>query len=319
MNTEIARPSGGTLKQLLQTPAMKEQIARALPAHVSPERMIRIATTALLRNPKLQECTQESFAECLLRASAMGLEPDGYRSHLIPFRDNRSGNTICTLIIDYKGVVELALRNGDIDKIHADVVCDNDIFEENLGEITKHVIDRRKERGKPYAVYAMVWRKNGSRQAVVMSRDEVEAIRKRSKSASNGPWVTDWSEMAKKTVFKRLAKWITLSPEIREHLAEEERLEFEDQIVVKDRPATQAEAILSALEPKVAIADPTPEDEAGTIEHPFDAAAQFAKLRSIEAVNAQLLDLQTHGGYTSEQDQLLALAAEERRQQISGK
>ena len=90
-------------------------------------------------------------------------------------------------------------------------------------------------------------------------------------------------------------------------------------ITVKKRPANQAEAILEALEPKQKAEGPAPEDESGTVEHPFDAAAQFAKLRSIEAVNAQLLDLQTHGGYTSEQDQLLALAAEERRQQISGK
>jgi hypothetical protein len=159
----------------------------------------------------------------------------------------------------------------------------------------------------------MVWRKNGSRQAVVMSLDEIEAIRRKSRSANDGPWVDHWNEMAKKTVFKRLAKWITLSPEIREQLQRED--EFEDQIqheeiAVKTRPVSQASAILEALD------GPSPEDTAGLIEHQFDAAGFFAKLRTFEAIDAQLLDLQANGGYTEDQQRLLHEAAEVRRQQL---
>jgi recombination protein RecT len=311
--SEIARQQGGTLKTFLQQPQVKEQIARALPRHLDPDRMVRIATTALLRNPKLQDCTQESFVSCLLHCSAMGLEPDGHRAHLIPFRNNKAGTTICTMILDYKGIVELALRNGDIDKIHADVVCENDEFEENLGEIVHHKIDRRKPRGKVYAAYAMVWRKNGSRQAVVMSLDEIEAIRRKSRSANDGPWVDHWNEMAKKTVFKRLAKWITLSPEIRDQLQREDEFEEEarhEEITVKTRPISQASAILEALD------GPSPEDTAGLIEHQFHAAELFAKLRTIETIDARLLDLQANGGYTEDQQRLLHEAAEVRRQQL---
>ena len=47
-----------------------------------------------------------------------------------------------------------------------------------------------------------------------MSKDEVDSIRKRSKSSGNGPWVTDYDEMAKKTVFRRLSKWLPQSPEM---------------------------------------------------------------------------------------------------------
>ena len=318
-NTPAVRASSApvkptTVKGWIETPAFRDQVARALPKHLTPDRFLRVALTALLKTPKLATCTPESVTQCLLSCSQMGLEPDGRRAHLIPY-----GNA-CTLIIDYKGIVELAMRSGLVANLHADTVCENDAFDYDRGELKLHKIDFRKPRGEVYAVYALARLKDGSEKCEVMTKDEVESIRKRSRAGTSGPWVTDWNEMAKKTVFKRLAKWITLSPEIRDQLAEEDAFEFpEEQISVRTRPANQAEAILEALEPKQKIEGPASEDESGAVEHPFDAAAQFAKLRSIEAVNAQLLDLQTNGGYTPEQDQLLALAAEERRQQISGK
>ena len=111
-----------TLKQTLSGPAMREQFARALPKHLSPERFCRIAITALTRTPKLADCTQESLMKCLLDLSAFGLEPDGRRAHLIPYKDQ------CTLVIDWKGLAELAMRSGIIAKLHADVVCENDEF-----------------------------------------------------------------------------------------------------------------------------------------------------------------------------------------------
>jgi recombination protein RecT len=49
-----------------------------------------------------------------------------------------------------------------------------------------------------------------------MTSDEVEVIRSKSKAAKSGPWVNHWDEMAKKTVFRRLSKWIELSPEFRD-------------------------------------------------------------------------------------------------------
>jgi len=51
-----------------------------------------------------------------------------------------------------------------------------------------------------------------------MTREEVEGIQKRSKSANNGPWKSDWAEMAKKTVVRRLSKMLPLSSEIMRHV-----------------------------------------------------------------------------------------------------
>ena len=169
--------------------------------------MARVALTAIRRVPKLKECSPESFFKSMMDLSSWGLEPDGYRAHLIPYGKE------CQLIIDYKGLVELAMRSGKIASIHADVVCDSDTFEVDRGQITRHAIDYKNPRGDVYAVYCLVRFKDGAEKAEVMTREDVEKIRQRSKAGNNGPWKTDWNEMAKKTVFRRCSKWLPLTAE----------------------------------------------------------------------------------------------------------
>ncbi|NBW15519.1 MAG: hypothetical protein EBR82_46790 [Caulobacteraceae bacterium] len=217
------QPQERTIKELLRDPTIVEQFRRALPGHLTAEKFVRVALTALTRTPKLQECTLASLMRCLLDLSAMGLEPDGRRAHLIPYDHNRKGPdgewtkvTECTLILDYKGIVELVRRSGDVSKLHADVVCEKDEFQYDLGEVRVHRINFREPRGRPYAAYAIATMRDGAVQSAVLSFEEIESIRLRSKSGNKGPWVTDWAEMAKKTAFRRLSKMLVLSPEIRE-------------------------------------------------------------------------------------------------------
>lgn len=205
-----------TLKDLIQGDAFKQAVSSALPKHLTADRFCRVAATALMRVPKLAQCDQASFFNCLLTLSQYGLEPDGRNAHLIPFENRRAGITECQLIIDYKGLVELAMRSGLIARIHADVVCINDVFEYNMGNITEHKIDLKNDRGEVYAAYAIVTFKDGTTKCEVMPFKDIEAIRNRSRSGNNGPWVTDWREMAKKTCFRRLSKWISISAEFRD-------------------------------------------------------------------------------------------------------
>lgn len=147
---------------------------------------------------------------CLLDLSSLGIEPDGRRAHLIPYGKE------CTLILDYKGIAELVMRSGLVASIHADKVCMADTFEVDRGKIVAHKINYQQDRGKAYAYYVIVTFKDGSEKCEVMTRDEVDGIRKRSKAGTSGPWVTDFDEMGKKTVFRRASKWLPLSPEIRD-------------------------------------------------------------------------------------------------------
>jgi len=230
------------IKTLISSDAMQKQFAAALPKHLSPERFARIAITALTRTPKLAECTQESLFRCLLDLSAMGLEPDGRRAYLIPYGKD------CTLIVSFMGLVELMRRAGDVSTIHADIVCENDQFEENIGEVTLHKIDRKKPRGEMFAAYCQVTFKDGSKQSAVMSKDEIESIRNRSKSGNAGPWKTDYNEMAKKTVVRRISKMITLSPEIHNAIEKTDRHEFGEMRIVTEKRISQQDTAANLMD-----------------------------------------------------------------------
>lgn len=218
-----ATQKGGTLKEILNSDKIRAQIALALPSHLKPDRFIRIATTALLRTPKLMQCDQASFFQALLNLSAMGLEPDGRRAHLIPFENKKRGIVECQLIVDYKGLVDLVRRSGEISSIHADVVYERDKFTFAYGSGQHlHHIPALQNRGKPIAAYSYVKLKDGSDDFIVMPVEEVEGIRKRSRAANDGPWVTDWPAMAAKTVFRRHSKWLPFSPELREQIEQDD-------------------------------------------------------------------------------------------------
>lgn len=235
-----------TLAAIINSDAGKQQFAAALPRHITPDRFVRTALSALNRTPALKDCTQQSVLKCLMDCSSMGLEPDGRHAHLIPYKRE------CTLIVDYKGFVALVRRSGEVATIHADVVCEGDEFDHNLGEVTCHRYDLRRQRGSVYAAYAQVTMKNGGKQSAIMGLPEINAIRSRSKAGNNGPWVTDFNEMAKKTAFRRLVKWLPISSEIMNHVTMADEHEF--------GPVNQARIMTTPINPfsQSVIEQPTP-------------------------------------------------------------
>ena len=254
MSTEIKEVSKEktTVKEHINSEAFREKLRVALPKHLTPERFAGVALTQINTNPGLLKCTQESLFKCLLQLGQMGLEPDGRRAHLVPY------GTECTLLIDYKGLVELALRNGDVARIHADVVYESEIeagdFIYNRGKVEKHNKSLKSDRGAVVAAYAEVEFLNGTAKAEVMTLEEVEAIRSQSKAGKNGPWVNHWNEMAKKTVFRRLAKWLPLSPEIRDSMEGDDESQFSKmKRVAPARPMfkqieTEADEVVAEIE-----------------------------------------------------------------------
>ncbi len=199
------------IRELIQSDSVKAQIALVLPKHLTADRMARVTLTACIKTPKLLECSPESLLQALMLCSQAGLEPDGRNAHLIPY-----GNVV-TVIFDWKGLVALARRNG-VENIAADIVCENDTFEffrNASGLQFKHEINYRKARGPMFCAFC-IWKDGDQFDGEVMTKEEIDGIRKRSKAGNSGPWVTDYNEMAKKTVVRRASKKWPLDAEIAE-------------------------------------------------------------------------------------------------------
>ena len=208
----------------------KEGLQQALPKHMTAERMIRVAVTAIQKVPKLLECDARSLIGAIVEASQLGLEPDGILGHayLVPYtlkKGTAQEKTICQLIVGYKGLIDLTRRTGTIKTIEAHVVHEKDEFDYEFGlqPKLKHKPSRLGDPGKVIFAYAVGHMNNEGVQFEVMNVREIEAIRARSRAARSGPWVTDWEAMAKKTVLRRLAKLLPVSVEAQRAIALDER------------------------------------------------------------------------------------------------
>lgn len=213
--TSLVVGSVGTLKQILVN--SQRSIASVLPSHMSADRLVKLAVLAAVQQPKLLLCTKESVLGSLMTAAQLGLEPNGMlgSGYLVPYKVK--GVMTCQFIPGYRGLVDLAKRSGEVAGVVARVVYNDDTFEVHYG--TKDEIVHRPALGGSrkysdiFAVYVIATFEGGHKQFEVMTKEEVDAIRARSKSAEDGPWVSDYEEMAKKTVTKRGAKYWPLSPQ----------------------------------------------------------------------------------------------------------
>lgn len=202
-----------SLKEWIVT--MEPQIKKALPSVITPERFTRMAMTALSTNRQLQASTPESFVGAMMQAAQLGLEPNTPlgQAYLIPYRNHGVMQT--QFQIGYKGLIDLAHRSGEFQTIYAETVYENDEFDYELGLEPKLVHKPAMEnRGNPiyyYAVYKLV---NGGYGFEVMSKSDIELHAKKfSKAFRNGPWESDFDEMAKKTVLKKVLKYAPIKTE----------------------------------------------------------------------------------------------------------
>lgn len=209
----------------------KDQLAAALPKHLTPERMIRLVLTEFTKTPALLQCEQKSIWSSIITASQLGLEIGVMgQAYLVPFnRRVRQGNewvTVkeCQMIPGYKGLLSLARRSGDVTSIETHIAYANDVFELELGINTKvrHVPRITGDRGEPLVVYGVAHFKDGGHHFEWMPVTEINAIRDKTfeknradeKAREKSPWGTDWGQMARKTLVRRMANYLPMSIEL---------------------------------------------------------------------------------------------------------
>lgn len=218
MNNNQIQQAKRNLEGLLRREEFQRSLADVAPKHITKERIVKLALVAASRQPKLFECTPQSFLQSVMKSAELGLDCVGTlgQGYLVPYYNGKIKAFECQFIVGYQGLIELARRSGNISRIESRVVYEKDEFIVEYGLEPKliHKPYLGGDRGKIVCVYAIAELKDGSRQVEVMTLDEVERIRDRSKAKEGGPWVTDFAEMARKTVIRRLAKYLPLSPEL---------------------------------------------------------------------------------------------------------
>jgi len=212
MTKEIAKTQGQTIYALLQR--AKPQMSAALPKHMTADRLVRIAWTSIQQNPKLLDCTEASLVRSIIQSCQLGLEPDGItgQAYLVPY-----GNT-CQLIPGYRGLIDLARRSGLVSSLYANVVYEGEDYTIEQGErrLLTHKPSPPSVRGKGIVgAYAVVHYKDGTSDWEWMWAEEIEEVRSKSPGRNSTPWTQHTTEMYKKTVIRRLAKRLPLSPEFR--------------------------------------------------------------------------------------------------------
>ena len=210
----IANTQNGNKPMQQYIKSMEGEIAKALPSVITPERFTRIVLSAISVNPRLAECTPKSFLGAMMTSAQLGLEvntPLG-QAYVIPYMNH--GVMEAQFQLGYKGQIDLAYRSGDVEVIQSHVVYENDEFICEYGlepKLTHKPADR--DRGEPIKVYAVFKTKSGGFGFEVMSMDDIRrhaAKYSKSYSSSSSPWKTNFEEMAKKTVLKRVLKYAPL-------------------------------------------------------------------------------------------------------------
>lgn len=208
-----------TITEILTSAEFKAQMALALPKTLTADRLTRIVLTECRKTPELRRCNPQSFFGAVLQCAQLGLEPGSALGHcyLLPYGNGKAkdGRPNCQLIIGYRGMIDLARRSGQIVSINAYCVhqADEFVYELGLHPDIKHRPSAMANRGPVTYVYAVAQLQGGGVQFEVMSRAEIEAVRSQSKAGTRGPWMTHWEEMARKTVVRRLFKYLPVSTE----------------------------------------------------------------------------------------------------------
>ena len=207
---------------------LEPEIRKALPSVITPERFTRMALSAINNTPKLAECTQMSFLAALMNAAQLGLEPNTPlgQAYLIPFQNK--GVLECQFQLGYKGLINLAYRNEQLQTIQAQCVYANDEFEYELGLNSKLFHKPALgERGEMVAVYALFKLQNGGYGFEVMSKQDVDIYAQKYSKAINSsfsPWKSAYTEMAMKTVIKRVLRYAPLKTDFLRAVATDETI-----------------------------------------------------------------------------------------------
>lgn len=255
-------------------------IGQVLPQHITKERMAKLCLGMMRTNAKLAQAARRnpaSFVNAIMHASKLGLEP-GIDAHLVPYENRRQNTVEIQCIPDYRGLLKLARNSGEITSISIQIAYSNDTFDLSLGTEDKmtHKPKLTGDRGEPMLVYAVAKFKDGSHHVEWMPVSDINKIRdgssgyrialataKKYNKEPDSPWIGSWDEMARKTLARRISKYLPRSIEIQnaEKLMDAGDkgvpVHFDGEFAVIDEDENQDQQHVAAL-PEHAGGEPAP-------------------------------------------------------------
>ena len=230
---------------------------------------------ALVTNSDLlQNCEPQSVMFSGIKATALNLplDPNLGFAYIIPYWDSNSKTQKAQFQMGYRGLLQLAIRSGQMAAINVTDVREGEIIDEDIltGEIKmKKAADRTSKKIIGYVAYMRLT--NGFSKTLYCTREEVElhAIRFTKQKTKDGKlanvWASDFDAMAKKTVLKALLKYAPLSTEMAEAISLDD--DNMDMRVINPAAAyapdvVEAEAETIAMEDEPAAQEPQPQTTA---------------------------------------------------------
>lgn len=203
----------------------KPTISQVLPKHMNVERVMQICVNLVNNNPKLKECNASSIISSVIQASELGFNPTQAlgQCYFVPYKGN------VQMQIGYKGYIDLARRSGQIKSLFAYCVYEGDLFNYELGlnPTIEHKPSEEDDTSKITHVYAVAHYKDGGNSFVVLTRNQIEKLRKRNafqKATPSQAWATDYDKMAMAKAIKQLSKWMPLSDEMQKAVIVDESI-----------------------------------------------------------------------------------------------
>lgn len=238
----------------------KGQISLALPKHMNPDRMLRLALTCFSTTPKLRECSAQSIVASVVVASQLGLEPGvNGQGYLIPY-----GST-CTFVPGWQGLCGL-LNNSGRATAWTGAVFEGDIWDFQLGSAPRcvHVPGPNfGEEDKMTWVYAC-GKVNGSEQPVIEAWNMARVWKHRDRFNKVGQrhYSFQHPEMyARKVVLLQVLKYMPRSIELQNAIVAADAAE-------KGNTATVDEGIVVEVEAAPQVEEPTKRQRRQTQQEP---------------------------------------------------
>jgi phage RecT family recombinase len=206
-------------------------VYKLLPPDITSEQFRAACWLELTGNKDVPECVVESIRDVIIYAANYGLMP-GRDCHFISYKQKKyRGAKGLQCIPNYFGILRTLDRTGKVRRAFAHPVHEGDEWSFDMFQdrpVHRPAVTLGKTPGKELFYYGAVMFKSGDCAFEVVSLEDLDAIRRRAPGHDSGPWVTDPVMMKRKSAIKRVAKYVQLTPDVRQFLESDDEREKDD-------------------------------------------------------------------------------------------